>query len=126
AVSPYLGMVLRQHDARLPFVISSVVLLLTALALSRIEYDVAQDTTPPTPAEAAKPLGLVPIAFIVAMVALALGYQLHFGMNSAPSYLRFAAPGDLQWLMPVFWIGFNIAMFPASVVIKHRGGLIVM
>ncbi|HXH46620.1 MAG TPA: MFS transporter [Bradyrhizobium sp.] len=126
AVSPYLGMVLRQHDARLPFVISSVVLLLTALALSRIEYDVAQDTTPPTPAEAAKPLGLVPIAFIVAMVALALGYQLHFGMNSAPSYLRFAAPGDLQWLMPVFWIGFNIAMFPASVVVKHRGGLIVM
>src|SRR5258708_33202741 len=28
--------------------------------------------------------------------------------------------------MPVFWIGFNIAMFPASVVTKHRGGLIVM
>lgn len=126
AVSPYLGVVLRQHDARLPFVISSVVLLLAALALLRIEYDVAQDTIPPTPAEAAKPLGLVPIAFIVAMVALALGYQLHFAMNSAPFYLRFAAPGDLQWLMPVFWIGFNIAMFPASLVVKHRGGLTVM
>ena len=28
--------------------------------------------------------------------------------------------------MPVFWIGFNIAMFPASVIVKHRGGLIVM
>jgi hypothetical protein len=28
--------------------------------------------------------------------------------------------------MPVFWIGFNIAMFPASVVVKRRGGLIVM
>jgi hypothetical protein len=126
AVSPYLGVVLRQHDARLPFVISSAVLLLTALALSRIEYDVAQDTTPPTPAEVAKPLGLVPIAFIVAMVALALGYQLHFAMNSAPFYLRFAKPDDLQWLMPLFWIGFNIAMFPASLVVKHRGGLIVM
>lgn len=126
AVSPYLGVVLREHDARLPFVISSVVLLLTALGLSRIEHDVARETAPPTPAEAAKPLGLVPIAFIVAMVALALGYQLHFAMNSAPSYLRFAGPGDLQWLMPVFWIGFNIAMFPASVVVKHRGGLVVM
>ena len=126
AVSPYLGVVLREHDARLPFVISSAVLLLTALGLSRIEHEVARDTAPPAPAEAAEPLGLVPIAFIVAMVALALGYQLHFGMNSAPSYLRFAAPGDLQWLMPVFWIGFNIAMFPASVVVKHRGGLIVM
>ena len=28
--------------------------------------------------------------------------------------------------MPVFWIGFNIAMFPASVIVKHRGALIVM
>lgn len=126
AISPYLGVVLREHDARLPFVISSVVLLLTALGLSRIEHDVARDTAPPKPDAAAKPLGLVPIAFIVAMVALALGYQLHFAVNSAPSYLRFAAPGELQWLMPVFWIGFNIAMFPASLVVKHRGGLIVM
>lgn len=126
AVSPYLGVVLRDHDARLPFVISSAVLLLTALGLSRIEYDVARDTARPTPAEAARPLGLVPIAFIVAMVALALGYQLHFAMNSAPVYLRFAKPDELQWLMPVFWIGFNIAMFPASLVVKHRGGLIVM
>ncbi|MCA1496445.1 MULTISPECIES: MFS transporter [unclassified Bradyrhizobium] len=126
ALSPYLGVVLREHDARLPFVISSVVLLLTALGLSRIEHDVARDTVPPTPDEAAAPLGLVPITFIVAMVALALGYQLHFAMNSAPFYLRFAAPGDLQWLMPVFWIGFNIAMFPASLVVKHRGGLVVM
>ncbi|WP_441232712.1 MFS transporter [Bradyrhizobium sp. 1200_D9_N1_1] len=126
AVSPYLGVMLRAHDARLPFVISGAVLLLTALGLSRIEYDVARDTSPPTPAEAAKPLGLVPIAFIVAMVALALGYQLHFAMNSAPFYLRFAKPDELQWLMPVFWIGFNIAMFPASLIVKHRGGLIVM
>ncbi|MDF0517134.1 MFS transporter [Bradyrhizobium yuanmingense] len=126
AVSPYLGVVLREHDARLPFVISSAVLLLTALGMSRIEHDVARDTVPPAPDERAKPLGLVPIAFIVAMIALALGYQLHFAMNSAPSYLRFAAPGDLQWLMPVFWIGFNIAMFPASLVVKHRGGLVVM
>ncbi|MDF0491856.1 MFS transporter [Bradyrhizobium yuanmingense] len=126
AVSPYLGVVLREHDARLPFVISSVVLLLTALGLFRIEHDVARDTVPPTPDEAAKPLGLVPIAFIVAMIALALGYQLHFAMNSAPFYLRFASLGDLQWLMPVFWIGFNIAMFPASLIVKHRGGLVVL
>ncbi|MDA9468741.1 MFS transporter [Bradyrhizobium sp. CCBAU 53415] len=126
AVSPYLGVVLRDHDARLPFVISSAVLLLTVLGLSRIEHDVARDTARPMPAEAAKPLGLVPIAFIVAMVALALGYQLHFAMNSAPFYLRFAKPDELQWLMPVFWIGFNIAMFPASLVVKHRGGLIVL
>ncbi|TWA99573.1 MFS transporter [Bradyrhizobium stylosanthis] len=126
AVSPYLGVVMREHDARLPFVISSVVLLLTALGLSRVEFEVARDTLPSKPAEAARPLGIVPTTFIVAMVGLALGYQFHFAMNSAPFYLRFARPDELQWLMPVFWIGFNIAMFPASLVVKHRGGLVVM
>ena len=124
AVSPYLGVVLRDIDARLPFIISSVVLLITTLALSRVERDLASDA--PKQAGAPKPFGAVPIIFIAAMVILALGYQLHFAINSAPFYLRFAKPVDLQWLMPVFWIGFNIAMFPASLVVKHRGGLVVM
>ena len=127
AVSPYLGVVLRDRDARLPFVISSVVLLITALALSRVERGLAQGASvPDRPAEVAKPLGKVPMVFIGSMIILALGYQLHFSINSAPFFLRFAKAADLQWLLPVFWIGFNIAMFPASVVTKRRGGLIVM
>jgi MFS family permease len=127
AVSPYLGVVLRHHDARLPFVISGVVLLITALALSRVERGLAQESSSPNrPADVAKPLGKVPMFFIASMVILSLGYQLHFSINSSPYYLRFAKPDDLQWLLPVFWIGFNIAMFPASVITKRRGGLIVM
>jgi MFS transporter len=127
AVSPYLGVVLRDRDARLPFVISSVVLLITALALSRVERGLAQSASVPNrPAAVTKPLGRVSMVFIGSMIILALGYQLHFSINSAPFFLRFAKAGDLQWLMPVFWIGFNIAMFPASVVTKRRGGLIVM
>jgi Major Facilitator Superfamily len=127
ALSPYLGAVLRDHDPRLPFVISSGVLLITALVLSRVERGLVRESPSRNrPVKAAKPLGKVPVIFIVAMVLLALGYQLHFSINSAPFYLRFAKPGDLQWLMPVFWIGFNIALFPASVVTKRRGGLIVM
>lgn len=128
AISPYLGVMLRHHDPRLPFVISGVVLLVTTLALSRVERGLAQQASavakkPITPT---KSLGQVPMFFIASMVILALGYQLHFSINSTPFYLRFAKPDDLQWLMPVFWIGFNIAMFPASVIVKHRGGLIVM
>ena len=127
AVSPYLGVVLRDQDPRLPFVISSAVLLITALALSSVERDLAQTSARPIkPVEATNPLGQVPAIFIASMVILALGYQLHFSINSAPFFLRFAKPDELQWLLPVFWIGFNIAMFPASVVTKRRGGLIVM
>ena len=57
---------------------------------------------------------------------LALGFQLHFGINSAPLFLRFAKPSDLDLLMPVFWIGFNIAMLPASLFTRRFGGLVVM
>ena len=127
AVSPYLGVLLRSHDARIPFVISGVVLLITALALSGVERGLAQQpAVPAKPAAVTKPLGQMPMFFIASMVLLSLGYQLHFSINSTPFFLRFAKPDDLQWLMPVFWIGFNIAMFPASVIVKHRGGLIVM
>ena len=126
AVSPYLGVWLRNHDPRLPFVISGVVLLLTALGLSRVERGLVQEAAPTKPAGPAKPLGAVAMFFIASMVILSLGYQLHFAINSAPFFLRFAAPDQLPWLMPVFWIGFNLAMFPASAIVKHRGGLIVM
>jgi hypothetical protein len=127
AISPYLGVVLRNEDPRLPFLISGVVLLATTLALSKVERDIAQQAPCLSePAPPAKPLGQVPMFFIASMVILSLGYQLHFAINSGPFFLRFAKPDELQWLLPVFWIGFNIAMFPASVVVKHRGGLIVM
>jgi len=126
AVSPYLGVVLRNEDARLPFVISSAVLLITTLGLSRVERGLVRTSSPAKPREVAKPLGKASATFIASMVILALGYQLHFSLNSGPFYLRFAKPSDLEWLMPVFWIGFNIAMFPASAVVKRRGGLIVM
>jgi len=41
AVSPYLGVVLRNEDPRMPFLISGVVLLITTLALSRVERSIA-------------------------------------------------------------------------------------
>jgi len=127
AVSPYLGVVLRNQDPRLPFLISGLVLLITTLALSKVERDAAaQAPASSAPAVAAKPLSTVPMIFIASMVILSLGYQLHFSLNSSSFFLRFATADQLPWLMPVFWIGFNIAMFPASVVVKHRGGLIVM
>ncbi|MGJ5180637.1 MFS transporter [Bradyrhizobium oligotrophicum] len=126
AVSPYLGVVMRDYDPRLPFIISSAVLLLTALGVSRIAQEGRLAAKPVTAIADPKPLRGLPLLFIGAMVILALGYQLHFSINSSAFYLRFAKPEDLPWLMPVFWIGFNLVLFPASVVVKHRGGLIVM
>jgi MFS family permease len=47
ALSPYLGVLLRDEDARLPFIISSAVLLVVALALSRVERDLVGPASRP-------------------------------------------------------------------------------
>jgi hypothetical protein len=115
-------------DPRLPFAISSMVLLATTLGLIWVERalarapDAAVADEPKTPAHGSPGAML----FFVAMAVAAVGFQLHFFVNSAPGYLRFAKPGDLDVLMPVFWIGFNLAMFPAGTLGKRYGALRLM
>jgi hypothetical protein len=47
-------------------------------------------------------------------------------LNSAPLYLRFARPDELDHLMPVFWVGFNLLIFPACRANERFGGPAVM
>ncbi|MBV8792555.1 MAG: MFS transporter [Pseudolabrys sp.] len=116
AAGPYLAVALRQQDPRWPFALASIALVLTSFGLVAVERHLAN--TAPVPAKAktmAKtPLSRRAVAFGLALIVLALGYQLHFAINSAPLFLRFAKPSDLEYLMPIFWIGFNLAMLPAS------------
>jgi MFS family permease len=131
AVSPYLAVTLRNADPRLPFALASIVLVLTALGMIAAERKLAAQPKPETepeaaPARAFGTLTAPAIVFALGMIVLALGYQIHFALESAPLYLRFAKPDDLVWLMPVFWIGFNIAMFPAGLITKKFGGYAVM
>jgi hypothetical protein len=127
ALAPYLAIELRGVDPRLPFVLSSAVLLATALGLTWVERQLAgqapaQRTAPPARGSISKAAAV----FALAVIVLALGYQLHFAINSAPAFLRFAPQTELEWLMPVFWIGFNIAMFPAGKLANRFGAYTVM
>ena len=126
AVSPYLALTLAKQDPRLPFVIASLAIALTSLGLAKVERSLAKDAQP----ESAPPKTLdralpAPIAiFALATVIFALGFQLHFFFNSAPRFKHFTS--DVSTLMPVFWVGFSIGMFPASLITKRLGGLPVM
>ena len=128
AISPYLGVVLRDMDPRLPFAISSIVLLATTGGLVWVERALARSPDAPSSDAPKAPVhgSGGAMLFFIAMAIAALGFQLHFFVNSAPNYLRFAKPGDLDMLMPVFWIGFNIGMFPAGSFTKRFGTLHVM
>jgi MFS family permease len=119
---------LRGVDPRVPFVIAGITLLLVTVTLSRVERGLVQVSACEKRALPAqdKAIGHTPLLFIAAMTILALGFQLHVSINSVPFFRRFAAPADLQWLLPVFWIGFNIAMFPAGVLVKRFGGIVVI
>ena len=126
AAAPYLSLTLKGVDPRVPFAIVSVALALFALVLAQ-----AERAHQPEPVEGGSPPGK-PVsaarfaAFAVAVLLAATGFQLHFSINSAPAWQRFAAASELPWLMPVFWIGFNLAVLPATLLAKHRGGARVM
>ncbi len=57
---------------------------------------------------------------------LGLASQIHVALNSTPLYLRYAKPDDLEYLTPVFSIGFSLLMLPASLATRRYGGLVVM
>lgn len=126
ALSPYLAMILTKQDPRLPFVIASVALVLTSLVLAKVERTLARQapTTkePPKTIDRAVPAPV--LVFGLAMIIFAFGFQLHIFFNSAPLFKRFTS--DIGTLMPVFWVGFSVGMFPASRITKRWGGLPVM
>ena len=126
ALSPYLATALSDRDPRLPFVIASVTLVLVSLALVKVERllarQAAPEPEPPRTVDRAIPAPVV--IFALAMVIFALGFQLQAFFNSALVLHRFTA--NVGALVPVFWIGFNVGMFPISLLTKRWGGLPVM
>jgi MFS family permease len=128
ALAPYLAVTLRNQDPRWPFALASVALVLTTFGLAAVERLLAR-AAPPAAVKtvaAAPPLSTRAVVFALALIVLALGYQLHFAINSGPLFLRFAKPADLEYLMPVFWIGFNLAMLPASLYTQRFGAYTMM
>jgi MFS family permease len=126
AVAPYLGIALKNLDPRVPFAVSSITLLAVTAGLVWVERALGQQRKPAAPAPASG--GAIPGSWIFAAgcLLLALGFQVHFSLNSAGQYLRLAAAEQLPYLMPVFWVGFNIAMFPGAALARRHGTLAVI
>ncbi len=128
AAAPYLTVALRETDPRLPFALASVALLVVTLGLGWAERSLASagDATAsvPTPTRSHERTPLM--LFLIAVTLLGLGFQIHFSLNAAPMFLKFAKAPDLENLMPVFWIGFNLLMLPGTMLTTRYGGLTIM
>jgi MFS family permease len=112
AAAPYLGIVLRDLDPKLPFVLSTLTLVATVGGLIYVERRSVWSEAAGKETSNEDPRRI--LLFFAALLFLAVGFQVHFSVNSAPQYLRLASASELPWLMPVFWIGFNVLMFPAA------------
>lgn len=127
AGAPYLTVSLRGVDPRLPFALSSIALIVAVSAMLWAEKHLAGAAAAEAPEPVVKkPTGAGVVLFFGAVALLGLGFQAHFALNSAPLYLRFAQPAELDYLMPVFWIGFNLLIFPACRANERFGGTVVM
>jgi MFS family permease len=137
ALAPYLTVTFRDADPRLPFVLASVGLLFVTFGLGWAERNLAG--AEPSSDAASAPAESVPsstsstaatrspiVLFLIAIALLGLGFQIHFSLNTAPLFLKFAKPPELEQLMPVFWIGFSLLMLPTTFLTKRYGGLSVM
>lgn len=121
-IGPYLTGALKGGDPRWPFALAAVSLAVATLVLVRaIRANPAPAPDPAVPS-ASLPGGPV-AAFLVAVLLAGLAFQVHFALNAAPSFLRFAKPPELESLMPVFWIGFNLMLAPGVVATRRFGGL---
>jgi hypothetical protein len=125
AAAPYLTLGLRGVDPRLPFALASLALVAAVGGMLWAERHLAAAAPAAAPSPA-RPLDARVLAFFAAVALLGLGFQMHFALNSAPLYLRFAKPPELDHLMPVFWIGFNLLIFPACRANQRFGGAAVM
>jgi hypothetical protein len=124
AAAPYLALTLREIDPRWPFAIASVAVVLATVSLTYVERKLPSQSAQSAPPEPSKQGDISPLIFAVGLVVLALGYQMHFAVNSAPLFRQFSERIDLY--MPLFWVGFNVAMFPATLLVKRWGGFAVM
>lgn len=123
ALAPYLASHLRNIDPVLPFLLASVAVALTAWAVGWAERHLSMEASPASPPPVKPlPLGL----FLLTVLLASLGFQIHFSVNTVPQYLRFASPSELGQLMPVFWVGFNLALFPLSWALRRQGDYAVL
>jgi hypothetical protein len=123
-LSPYLALTLKGADPRLPFALSSLALVAATLGILAAERRLAPPGAPALPATA-RPDARA-LAFLAGVLLLGFGQQIHFAVNSAAQYLRVAPAAELPWLMPTFWVGFNVLMLPATALTRRFGGVAVM
>lgn len=129
ALAPWLAVVLKGQDARLPFVVASLGVCAAALAMAAAEQLARRhrECGRSAPVAASRPAGDPPETrwpqLLAAALLAALAFQLHTSVNAAAQFRRFVPAEALVWWLPVFWAGFNLSLWPAMKLAPRLGEL---
>jgi MFS family permease len=97
--------------------------VLVTLGLSHVEHIVRE--LPAQERQATTERGRVngpAVAFLLlAILFIAFGFQIHAFLNSKPLYLNFVPKEQLVWVLPLFWIGFKLLVFPGAAAARRYG-----
>ncbi|MGO4332765.1 MFS transporter [Cupriavidus sp. 2TAF22] len=118
ALAPMLTIWMRHVSPTLPFAVASAGLVAAVMALRWLDHlpEPGAADRQGAPGEKIRAAWL----FFAAVWSLALGFQVHTAVNSAPAYMRFAPAADLARFMPAFWIGFAVCvLLPRAAVFRR-------
>ena len=125
ALAPYVALQLKGVPPQVPFALSALGLALLSLGMVAAERALARQpgvTAAASSNGASHPPGRGQMAgFVAACVVGALAFQWHQSISSAPLLLRHATPADLPTWLPVFWVGFNLCLWPAGLMTRRLG-----
>jgi MFS family permease len=121
AFAPLLTTSLRGLDPRAPFALASIGLLIAVLGLrwaERVLDTGSAFAKPPSAGNEARAWGA---GLVTAVAMLAVGFQIHTGLNSTPAYQRLGTPELMGYLMPLFWVGFTVAIVLVGALVRRIG-----
>lgn len=124
ALAPLLTAELRKTDPALPFALASISLGLATLLLLR-SLPAPNAAMSPTTSASPPAHGRAAMRLILIAVPAALAFQIHANLNS-PAFYKRLADGNPDHLMPLFWIGFSLALVPAGMLMKRHAASSIM
>jgi hypothetical protein len=120
AAAPYLALWLKGLDPRWPFLLSATVLAAVSLGMVAAERALARGSA--APAGTTRP-GLQPALPLFGLLCLvaAAAFQWQVFALHGPLALRFFGADMLPAVLPLFWAGFNVGLWPASLLVRRLG-----
>ena len=125
ALAPLLAGWITAYDPRIMFAASAVSVVVVTFSIVWAEKTLVRSAPPEEHADT-KIQSATFLVFLAAILLLAIGFQVHFFINTEPLFAKFARPHDLPALLSLFWIGFSLLMLPASFLTRRFGGILIM